>query len=117
MLALNLERILKLRGISEPFAWLSQNGFKNDSAHRILNNKVSHIKMEHLEKLCLLLNCTPNDLMEWKAGANEQQTKQHALAALIRNDDAHLHSFLKNASLEELGKVQEFIAQLKEKAQ
>src|SRR4051812_41222041 len=103
MLGLNLERILKLRGISEPFAWLTRNGFKSDTAHRILNNRRSHLKMAYLEKLCLLLNCTPNDLMEWHAGENVQHIKQHPLNALVRNEEAHLHTFLKNASLEELG--------------
>lgn len=69
--------------------------------------------MEHLEKLCMLLHCTPNDVLEWKADQNVALSQDHPLYSLIRRENAELHSFLKNASLEELGKLQEFISQIK----
>jgi hypothetical protein len=81
------------------------------------NNKTSHIKMAQLEKLCMLLHCTPNDLIEWKAPEKWQQVQQHPLNALVRKDEPHLHVFLKNASVEQLDMVQEFITKMQENTQ
>lgn len=69
--------------------------------------------MAYMERLCLLLNCTPNDLLEWKPGEQQQNNKEHPLNALVRNGEVPLHNFLKSASPEDLEKVQQFITQMK----
>jgi len=65
MIKYNFERIFKARGIARPFSFLQKNGFSDNFASRIKNNKVARLNPQHLERLCLLLKCTPNDLMEW----------------------------------------------------
>jgi DNA-binding Xre family transcriptional regulator len=113
MLALNIGHVLQLRGITNSFTWLTQNGFSSDTAHRILNNKGSHIKMAYLEKLCLLLHCTPNELLEWKPSEKQPADKQHPLNKLVRTGAASVTTFLQTASLEEIEKLHGFIAQIK----
>ncbi len=38
-----------------------------------------------MEKICTLLNCTPNDLMEWTPGSSNLKTTDHPLNELIRD--------------------------------
>ena len=64
MLQLNLKRIFKARGIEQPYKFLAQNGFVPFTAHKYKNGKVEHMRLDHIEKLCTVLNCTPNDIFE-----------------------------------------------------
>ena len=65
MLTLNLSRIFKARAIEQPYKFLVTNGFVPFIAHKYKNSKVTQIRVDHIEKLCIALNCTPNDLFEW----------------------------------------------------
>ncbi len=71
MLFLNLQRMAELKKIPNLQKFLLKNGFSPNVAHRINNRSYSHIKFENLEKLCLLFDCTPNDLFEWEIVNNE----------------------------------------------
>jgi DNA-binding Xre family transcriptional regulator len=87
MLKYNLERLLIQRGIGEnPLSYLMKHGFSRGQASRLLNNKVSSIQPENIEKLCYTFKCTPNDLMEWTP-KNEQHLKENQqLMKLLSNN-------------------------------
>lgn len=80
MLIYNFKRVFKARGIENPPAFLVNHGFSRNVASRIANNKTNKILLRHLEKVCLLLNCTPNDILEWKP---DNKSKDHADTALF----------------------------------
>jgi putative transcriptional regulator len=115
MLYLNVGRVMNLRGIIKRFAFLHKNGFIRSSAAAMANNQTWQIKFEQLEKLCLLLNCTPNDLFQWKPDENQAVSENTALKALIRTDiGTQLSQIVKDMPIEKLEKVKEMLAQLKD---
>lgn len=44
-------------------------------------------KPDYLERLCLLLNCTPNDLFDWSEDGKTVVHDTHALRTLIKQKD------------------------------
>ena len=45
--------------------WLyKQLGMSYQNFSRMVNNETKSIRYENIETICLLLNCTPNDLFE-----------------------------------------------------
>jgi len=72
MLTLNLKRLFKARSIKKPYTYLVKNGFTRFTAHKIANNKGKSIFLAHIERLCLILKCTPNDLFEYTPGSDNR---------------------------------------------
>ena len=65
MLSLNLTPIFALRGIDRPYTFLVKAGLSPHSATSILNNNTRIFRLDHIELLCDVLVCEPNDLLEW----------------------------------------------------
>ncbi|MBN2616117.1 MAG: helix-turn-helix transcriptional regulator [Bacteroidales bacterium] len=84
MLRYNFDRMFKARGIERPYSFLIHSGIGTHLATRMRKNEVKHIRLEALERVCLLLRCTPNDVMEWKP--DDQNDKDHPLNRLIRTE-------------------------------
>ena len=87
MLSYNLKRIFILRGISNPFSYLVDNGFSVTTASRLLHGKVNALNFKFVEKLCILFKCTPNDLLAWTPGKNTQLPNDLPLLELNRSTD------------------------------
>ncbi|WP_157505138.1 helix-turn-helix domain-containing protein [Flavobacterium tegetincola] len=71
MLTFNLQPIFSARGIEKPFSFLVKNGFTPHSAHNIINSKSHTLRLDHVELLCELLFCEPNDLFLWTPSKNK----------------------------------------------
>lgn len=84
MLHFNPRRMMSLRGIDKRFNFLSKNGFGRSAAHQIANSTSLSVKVEHISKLCVLLNCTPNDLFEWHRDTKTVLPEDHALQTLVK---------------------------------
>lgn len=82
MIVYRFDRLFKARGIERPFTFLQQAGFSMNFASKIKNNRVSRLNMKQMEKLCLLLKCTPNDMMAWIPDKNAPYDDDVPLAAL-----------------------------------
>jgi len=65
MLKLNLARLMKLHEVFHPLPYLTRHGFSEHEARGLLSDGKVMLRVEHLTKLCLLFNCTPNDLFDW----------------------------------------------------
>jgi hypothetical protein len=63
-----------------------QNGFVSFTAHKYKNGKVEQIRLDHIEKLCILLNCTPNEIFEWVPNDLLDDRNDHPLQAIRRRD-------------------------------
>lgn len=66
MVRLNVLTLLEKRGKTK--YWLyKQLGMSYQNFNRMVNNQTSSIKLERIETLCQLLDCTPNDLffIDW----------------------------------------------------
>lgn len=110
MLLFNFNRVLKLRRIDRSFSYFKKNGFSANFASRMKNNTGREINLKHLERLCLLLHCTPNDLLEWRPDENVGNLNEQPLQALIRkNETQKLNALLASLPLEKLEQVNAYI--------
>ena len=61
MIRLDVLRLLEERGKTK--YWLyKQLGMSYQNFSKMVNNQTKSIRYENIETICLLLNCTPNDL-------------------------------------------------------
>jgi len=106
MLRLNLERAFRMRGFENPSRQMVKLGISRPTISRLMNGEKSGVSYGHLEKICGLLNCTPNDLFEWKPSADANLPENHALYTLRRSESVKsLKEFLKDMPLEEVEKL------------
>ena len=64
MIRLNIEK--QLKKIAKSRYWLGhQLGMSDYNLKRIIDGKTKSIRFETIEALCQLLECTPNDLIEF----------------------------------------------------
>ena len=62
MIKLDVLRILEERGKTK--YWLyKQLGMSYQNFGKMVNNETKSIRYENIETMCLLLNCTPSDLL------------------------------------------------------
>lgn len=65
MLRLRLDEILAQKGRSK--YWLyKQMGMSYQNFNKMVNNETKSIKYANLEALCVILECTPSDLFEYR---------------------------------------------------
>ena len=65
-----------------PLKLLVHNGFTYHTAHRLLHNNIDSISFPHLEQLCILLNCTINDLFVWSKNKDSMVADTHPINKL-----------------------------------
>ena len=116
MLRFEVARILKTRGIDNHYRWLVANGFVPQTVNSWLKYELGYIKPDHLERLCLLLNCTPNDLFDWREDGKTVVHDTHALRTLIKRKN-DIQTTLRELPLDKLEKLGEMLAELKNGAE
>jgi DNA-binding Xre family transcriptional regulator len=100
MLSLNLTPIFQVRGIDNPFTFLVKAGFTRHAAHAILNSHTRSFRLDHIEKLCTILICEPNDLLRFTENKNQPLPEGHPLKKLRMADDvANIKDVLSNLPL------------------
>ena len=63
MIKLRVQELLEENGKTK--YWLyKQLGMSYQNFNKMINNETKSIRYENIETICLLLNCTPNDLFE-----------------------------------------------------
>lgn len=64
MLRLRVAELLEQKGKTK--YWLNkQLGMSYQNFNKMVNNETKSIRYENIETICLLLECTPNDLFEF----------------------------------------------------
>ena len=112
MLKYNFNRMFKARGVEKPHSYLRKAGFSPAFASKIKNNKIKRLELNELERLCLLLRCTPNDLMEWVPEPNANVSDTHPMKELKKPE--HEVDFVKTLNEVPIGKLEELERILKE---
>ena len=109
MLIYNLERIFKARGIESPFSFFRSKGFSERYSAKLKKGKVTGMKLETLEKLCEILNCTPHDLLEWEPDKGSALRKDHPLSILeSKNKPPDMLSFLGSVPLDRMNEIKNY---------
>lgn len=65
MVYINIKELLKEKGKTKYWLIKNMEGSCQSISH-MMNNETTGIKFETIEKLCKLLECTPNDLFKLK---------------------------------------------------
>jgi DNA-binding Xre family transcriptional regulator len=113
MLHLNLTTIIENRGIENPNQFLIKSGFTYYTASRMLNEARSKISFSHLEKLCIALNCSVEDLIVWEPPKGMKDIDKHPLAKLRpRKQKGNITSTIKNLPPEKLNALRDYIEKL-----
>ena len=62
MIKLNVLELLELQGKTKYWRY-KQLGMSFQNFNRMVNNETKSIQYDNIEAMCLLLNCTPNELL------------------------------------------------------
>ena len=109
MLQFKVKEVMLAAGITNPYSWLVKYPkFSQRKANGLLNQTAKTITLKDISKLCMLLNCTPNDLFALR---QMDLPSHHALNALPDIADASPHKsiaeWLHGKSLDEVKKLME----------
>ncbi|CAN5392224.1 hypothetical protein BH10ACI1_BH10ACI1_07120 [soil metagenome] len=114
MLKFNPKRIFGLRGIEQPVGFLVKMGFNYPQASKFLNRDNPMIKLRHIERLCIALNCTPNDLFEWRKDTDTVLPETHSLNALDKGEKmSNLRQMVKDIPSDKLAEIERLMNELK----
>jgi DNA-binding Xre family transcriptional regulator len=114
MLRTNFSRMFKLRNIERPFRFLLKNGISRNIAERIAEDSYYKIDPVILERLCVLLHCTPNELLQWTPNSPIEDTPEHPLAALKpKQVNVRVLEMMGKIPLHKLDELEKAIEQLK----
>ncbi len=113
MLKLNLQQLMFNKGIERHTAYLMKHGIAHHTASRLVNGLIDKIHTKHLEKLCLALHCTIDDLFKWVPEDDIAVSEDHPLQKL-RAVELNLSEELKKLSPEQMRSIKEFITELRQ---
>ena len=118
MITLDVLRVMKLKAITNPYSFLTANGFTHHTAYRISNGKVASLNFRHLEKLCRILHCEPHDLLSYTADKNGAVHPDDHLAFLRKEAPAtmDLHAIIAKLSPQQVQVLTDEFAQRYRKA-
>lgn len=113
MLRLEASRGFHLRGIDNPVSFMMKNGINRSTASNLYRGQVEFVRLGHLEKLCSLLRCTPNDLLAWTPDAKAPLDEEHPLNALKRDRSAkNIAEMASKLPLEKLNRLESMLEEL-----
>lgn len=72
MVKLNVLPLLEKKGKSKYWLYM-QLGMSYQNFSRMVNNQTQSIKLDRIEILCQLLDCTPNDLFVMEKSSQERE--------------------------------------------
>jgi len=64
MIRLRIKQLAKEKGIKELHSALTRAGISSDVAHEYMKGSKERLVMAHIEMMCLVFRCMPNDLFE-----------------------------------------------------
>ena len=104
MITLNIKELCRERGIAHPLTALMKAGISVSVAQAYLKDKKDRFQVQHVEKLCRLLRCTPNDLFTWTPDSKAEDYPENPLQAIRHKPSFDLEKKLKGMSLAEIKK-------------
>lgn len=114
MLKYNVKNLMRLRGISEPSAFLKMHGFTQGMATRIAAEKMVGVSPWQVERLCVALKCTPSDLYCWTPEKGEAATESHPLWKLREQEVMSVTEVGKGIPAEKMGEFLEKVKAMEE---
>jgi len=113
MLKFSLNKVASVRGVDKRYKFLVKNGFTPTTATKLSNGDVEYLRLDYLEKLSTLLNCTPNDLFEWTPNSRTEDKADHPLQAIRKSEVVDFTETLRSLPMEKLKEVEAILASVK----
>jgi len=80
-------------------AFLYKRGITRNKSHHLINKNVKLISISDIEHLCLIFNCTPNELFTFEESKEKPLPENHALKQLIRSPLPSVPELVKDLSI------------------
>lgn len=113
MLRLNLQAVMRQRGIMNPTKYLLKKGFSRHQTGRLLRNEQESISYKTLEKLCLALHCTPDELLVWEKPMDVAVPEHHPLHRLLpKPEEVDLLQKLQQLPMDKLEQLKQIMKDL-----
>lgn len=110
MLQINLKRVCTYRGIEKPRLFLKSHGMSLTTINRVLRGDYESFNLATIERLCLILHCTPNDLLEWHPSKSGLISDTEPLYSLRRLDKVEsVNQLINGVSLDKLEQMEAII--------
>lgn len=89
MLKVNLNVLMAKRNVRHPRQFLIKRaGISPETASNLLQGKVKSFRLSYMSAICELLNCTPNDLLEWVPdGEGRELPNNHQLRKIMNKEE------------------------------
>ena len=116
MLSFNFSKLFTARGIDRPSRYLIAQGLSPNFATKVAFSRFVRIDLKTLERLCVLFNCTPNDLLEWAPEGKDKAGPEHPLYPLRQRDEEKvmkLTQMINSIPLDNLDEVQQAVEGIK----
>ena len=104
MLTLQIKELCALRGIKSPLAALMKAGMGQRVANDYLMGTKKNMMLKHIEALCKLLRCAPNDLFAWMPENKTEDYPENPLQKIRQRELPDLQKVIGSLSLEEVRK-------------
>ncbi|MBI1767430.1 MAG: helix-turn-helix transcriptional regulator [Bacteroidetes bacterium] len=114
MLTFDLARLMESKEIQNPLQFLMKSGLTRHTASRLLHQNVASINYRNLEQLCLILNCTPNDLFSWTPDSKKNTDKTALQKLAGRTRKGSILGKLKTLPEDKLDQLRQLVDKLSE---
>jgi DNA-binding Xre family transcriptional regulator len=115
MLVFNLKTVMQARQIERPYSFLVKAGISPHSANDLLHSQTRTFRLDHIEKLCEILHCEPNDLIAFKPNNTQKLQENHALNKFIQKEETFdWQETIKTMPITQLKEIGKFLNQAKE---
>lgn len=109
MLKFSLTKLAFARGIANQYSFLVKNGFSSATAKLLESGEIDYLKLEYLERLSVILNCTPNDLFEWVPNNKSEDKADHPLQPLKKSASINMGKVLKKLPMEKIRELESLL--------
>ncbi len=84
MLKFYIKEVLRVKGYKPNTHILQRMGLRYTAANRLIKGVTRSLTLDHLEMLCVFLNCTPNDILNFEINPDHPITEEHPLYSLSK---------------------------------
>ncbi len=102
MIQLNIKALCKLRNIAHPLPVFMKAGISRTVAYDYMTDNRRFISLKHVEILCRIFNCTPNDLMAWQPDNAVDDVPGNALQKIKKRELPDTLTIIRSKSIEEI---------------
>ncbi len=104
MITFQIKELCDLRGLKNPVNSMRIAGISFNIAMHYYQGSKKNLSLKHIEILCKLLRCTPNDLFVWTPDSEAENFAGNPLQQISRHTLPDLHQLIGTMNLDEVKK-------------